>query len=209
MKKKIFTTALAICLIVLSIAGTSLAYFTDVEEATNVFTAGNVDITLTYSGQTADDETSATPIEITSRAYPGETYACNAVITNVGSESAYVGAILTLNTDATLADAKALFTNLEKTGYIVELAEVTEGYKVYVVKESPLVAKNGETVDTAVVFDDIVIPAVWGNAEMQAFNGTKIVIKAYATQTVGVGFDSATNALRTAFADWEDMPSQP
>ena len=48
MKKKIFLFTLAACLIILSIAGSSLAYFTDTDAKTNVFTAGNVDITLKY-----------------------------------------------------------------------------------------------------------------------------------------------------------------
>ena len=47
MKKKITAIALVICLVAVAIVGGSLAYFTDKEEATNTFTAGNVDITLT------------------------------------------------------------------------------------------------------------------------------------------------------------------
>ena len=46
MKKKIFGITLAVCLIVLSIASTTMAYFTDTDTKTNVFTAGNVDIML-------------------------------------------------------------------------------------------------------------------------------------------------------------------
>ena len=47
MKKKITAIALVVCLVAVAIVGGSLAYFTDKEEATNTFTAGNVDITLT------------------------------------------------------------------------------------------------------------------------------------------------------------------
>ena len=49
MKKKIFAIALAAMLFALAIAGSSVAYFTDTEKATNVFTAGDVDIQLTYT----------------------------------------------------------------------------------------------------------------------------------------------------------------
>lgn len=47
MKKKITAIALVVCLVAVAIVGGSLAYFTDEEEATNTFTVGNVDITLT------------------------------------------------------------------------------------------------------------------------------------------------------------------
>ena len=44
MKKKILMITVAALLIILSIAGTSMAYFTDTDEKTNTFTAGKVDI---------------------------------------------------------------------------------------------------------------------------------------------------------------------
>ncbi|MBQ7969237.1 MAG: hypothetical protein IJ292_05380 [Clostridia bacterium] len=46
MKKKIVSIALVACLALMAIAGASLAYFTDTDDATNVFTSGKVDITL-------------------------------------------------------------------------------------------------------------------------------------------------------------------
>ena len=45
--KKITAIALVVCLVAVAIVGGSLAYFTDEEKATNTFTVGNVDITLT------------------------------------------------------------------------------------------------------------------------------------------------------------------
>lgn len=46
MKKKLFTMAMAIALIAVSIVGMSLAYFTDKDKETNTFTAGGVKIDL-------------------------------------------------------------------------------------------------------------------------------------------------------------------
>ena len=46
MKKKILALSIVLCLAVTAIAGATLAYFTDEDEATNVFTSGKVDITL-------------------------------------------------------------------------------------------------------------------------------------------------------------------
>lgn len=47
MKKKITAIALVVCLVAVAIVGGSLAYFTDTDDATNTFTVGKVDITLT------------------------------------------------------------------------------------------------------------------------------------------------------------------
>ena len=46
MKNKIVAIAIVACLALVAIAGASLAYFTDTDDATNVFTSGKVDITL-------------------------------------------------------------------------------------------------------------------------------------------------------------------
>ena len=55
MKKKILVLCLVVALAVTAVVGGSLAYFTDTEEAENVFTTGKVDITLneTFEEQTA------------------------------------------------------------------------------------------------------------------------------------------------------------
>ena len=47
MKKKIVTLCVVICLLAVAAIGGTLAYFTDNETATNVFTMGKVDIELT------------------------------------------------------------------------------------------------------------------------------------------------------------------
>ena len=116
MKKKIFMMTLAACLIVLSIVGTSLAYFTDTDAKTNVFTAGNVDIELTY------DETDT-------RLYPGQTYEKVATIENVGTENAYVGLIIEVVTNGSstfnLETIQNVFT-VDGTAYIEEVNELVD-----------------------------------------------------------------------------------
>ena len=48
-KKKVFALALSVCIVVLSIASSSRAYFTDTASYTNTFTSGKVDILLTVN----------------------------------------------------------------------------------------------------------------------------------------------------------------
>ena len=222
MKKKIFAIALAACLAVLMIAGTSLAYFTDVEEATNVFTAGDVDIKLTYSGSDVDgdDENSNNDVLRVedSAVYPGQTFVRNATITNTGSEDAYVGAVITLtNTNGKLAQVitpegesdnipvaiTTLCTGFVTAGYYVTYASIENGYAVYVVKTDKLASGS----DPIVLFKNIVIPTAWDNAQMAAFNGTEIKVTAYATQVKGMN-NGALDALKTAFDAFDTVPAQ-
>ena len=79
MKKKITAIALVICLMAVAIVGGSLAYFTDNDSATNVFTTGNVDIDL---NEVFDPENA--------KLLPGIDVQKEVKVTNVGSENAFV-----------------------------------------------------------------------------------------------------------------------
>ena len=181
MKKKILMLAIAACLIVLSIAGSSLAYFTDTDAKTTTFTSGNVDITLSFAGPTG-------------RMFPGMSYATPATITNTGSEEAYVGAIITVPT--ALKDVfKDYFADAE-----VRFVTAGNSCQIFVAKDAKL-AKDASTT----VFERIDIPATWGNTEMEVFNGlvgVNVNVIAYATQTVFAAdseIDTSLEALAAAF----------
>lgn len=217
MKKKIFAIALAALLFALSIAGASVAYFTDVESATNVFTAGDVDITLTYANQVADLETAPNgTINIENKkVYPGQVFDINATITNVGTEDAYVGAIITLTgMDGVIAEAsganqipvavREFLGELGADGCSVKIATANDVITVYVIKTAALVAADTNqniAAGVATVFTDVTIPEKWDNAEMEKFSGFTLDVKAYATQTTGANFGTAESAITTAFSD--------
>lgn len=211
MKKKIFGITLAVALIVLSIAGTSLAYFSDTETATNTFTSGEgIKITLTYNNGTENKVLDGTALEVNDEnVFPAQTFERNATITNIGSGKAYIGAIITISNTKdisgiiTAGNIKLLFPEIAANGHEVRVAldATNNTYTVYVVKTTEL-AQNG----TDVFLENITIPAAWGNSEMAAFSGTKITVTAYAVQTVG--FDGANAALTTAFEDaWKGFAS--
>ena len=204
-KNKIFRIAMAALLVVLSIAGTSMAYFTDVEEETNVFTAGNVNIELSYVGNN----------EI-SGVYPGQVIKRHATVSNIGSEAAYVGAIISLtHASNNIADIvnptgdekdipvkfTKFFTDLVSgDDYIVKYATATPeyGFVFYIIKKSALNGKTDIT-DSVVLFENLSIPTTWDNEQMDLFDGIKLNIKAYATQTQT--FENAEKAITTAFGD--------
>lgn len=214
MKKKIFGITLAIALIVLMIAGTSMAYFTDVEDATNVFTSGNVDIKLMYDNRLADEDSGNVLSEaITDKGvYPGQKFTKNVMIQNIGTEDAYVGAIITITkannslhnvlqpvgeSDYIPASIRDLLIDLVDSDvdddYIIKYVNINEddthsyGYKFFVVRKAALSGTNnqGQGTDTITLFNTIQIPTAWDNEEMSYFNGTTINVKAYATQTKG------------------------
>ena len=224
MKKKILIIAVAVCLVVLSIAGSSIAYFTDEEAYTNVFTAGDVDITLSAKNaegtmETIDDDDNANSVLNIANAnvYPGQVISKDVTIKNVGSERAFVGAVITLTrgdsnaaVDASIVtkagegdDIPVAVTELitgltDKTGFDVRISD--DGLTIYVIKTAAI-AEN----ETAVILNDVVIPAAWDNAEMALFNGVKLNVVAYATQEAG--FANATAALQAAFDAFDTLPA--
>lgn len=195
MKKKILMLALAVCLITLSIAGASLAYFTDTDDKTTVFTSGNVEIALTY------DETET-------KVYPGQTYAeKSATIKNTGSEKAYVGAIIegTLPTGVVNPLTPEQIAGVFKDLGTYKYEATANGYKIYVVL--------GElnTTATASVFSAVSIPKEWDHKEMAIFKDMTIKVTGYAVQTVGLEENGAAAALVEAFGNvggaWENYPN--
>lgn len=171
MKKKLLVAALAVILVVTAIAGASLAYLTDKDSETNVFTVGNVDIDLTEPNWDATGEAEAVDV------YPGEPLAKDPTVENVGKNPCFVrisvsaldqfaekynGAMITYRTD--YVDG-ALGEN-----WVLH----TDGYFYYT-----KVLAVGETTDA--LFDQIVIPFDLTNSETT----TDIVVNAYAVQAQG------------------------
>ena len=184
MKKKIFGITAVICLIVLSIASTTVAYFTDTTDKTHTFTSGNVDV-----------EFEGTVFENFEKAFPGQKIGNETAIKNVGSEDAYVGVIITL-TNSNEAEAnptkdtvEALFGDLATVEKYVENGHTCTAYVVF-----DDAIESGEKVT---VFKNITVPAAWDHNEMKVFNSLNFSVKAYATQIVG--FENATDALTKAF----------
>ena len=81
MKKKILALCLVVVLAVTAVTGATLAYFTDTDEATNVFTTGNVDIDLEEEFPESEDDR---------RLLPGKDITKEVDVRNEGSEEAYV-----------------------------------------------------------------------------------------------------------------------
>ena len=101
MKKKLTAVALVVCMLAIMLVGASLAYFTDTKAATNTFTMGNVNITLTepkWSGLTKENDNSL-------KVAPGVSYDKDPTITvGENSEDCYLIATVTISKREALYD---------------------------------------------------------------------------------------------------------
>ena len=170
MKKKIIAVCLIVALAATAVVGGTLAWFTDDEVATNTFTVGNVDITLTEPNWTSTGSQDAPEV------YPGESLAKDPTVTNDGANPCFVRIKVT-GLDC-LGDAGMITyrTNYKDGKLGDNWVKHTDGYFYY-----NKVLAVGETTDA--LFDQIVIPTDLknGNAE-DAFN---VVVTAEAVQAQG------------------------
>ena len=98
MKKLILIAGAALCVVALITVGVTIAWFTDMKESTNVFTAGDVTISVTEINPEGEE------IDITAHliqmdyghAYPGREIVKNTTVTNTGSEHAYLAATIVI-----------------------------------------------------------------------------------------------------------------
>ena len=181
MKKKIVTLCVVICLLVVAAIGGTLAYFTDNETATNVFTMGKVDIELTETEWVAPDAV-----------YPGIAYEKNPVVKNVGDDSAWI------RVDVTLSDAAAFVTAAGKyqitdLSVIFDEHDETKWTRAEIVQDAEKdtltysyyyndLLEAGESTDA--IFTQVKIPGQFNNADMKAIGENfTITIQAHAMQT--------------------------
>ena len=94
MKKKITAIFLCVALVAIAVVGASLAYFTDTKTAANTFTMGNVKITLDETNVADPEGNRVTANEY--NVYPGAVVTKDPIVHNVGSNDAFVRAIVTV-----------------------------------------------------------------------------------------------------------------
>ena len=188
MKKKIITLALVVCLITLSIAGATTAYFTDTKSVTNTFVSGSNDIKINLT------MTNATTNE---KLFPGVAYNKTTVLSNTGADSVYVGVIISLSNTGkvvTAANALGLIEGIN-TDYQYAVVSTDTGADIYLVRKTALPANSGDT-----VFTNFVPDASWDNDTMEKCGNMTLTVSAYATQTAGMT-GTALDALKAAFSN--------
>ena len=206
LKTKIVVIASIVCILAISIAGNTIAYFTDVKSTENTFTYGTgVKIRLTEQVESGN-------YTVTS---PGQVLEQNPTITNEGDGEVYVAGIITLKSDTVFLSDKVsvgdeqgklnimkffscgAFAEDQTDFNVKATTNGTDTFTVYIVYKQK-VAIN-ESVE---LFDGILVPASWDYPEMKYMQALTVTINAYATQTVG--FANADEAINGAFGGGAD-----
>ena len=137
-KKKIISICLAVCLIAIAVTGFSLAYFTDNDSKTNIFTVGNVDIELVEPSW-VEPET----------VLPGIEYAKDPTVNNIGTNDAYI------RVNVTLTKANAFIAAAERHG-ITDLSSIFLGHdESKWTRETITEDKEADTITYSYYFNDV------------------------------------------------------
>ena len=173
MKKKIIAVCLIVAMAAIAVVGGTLAWFTDDEVATNTFTVGNVDITLTEPKWTSTGSQDAPEV------YPGEPLAKDPTVENVGANPCFVRVKVT-GLDC-LGDAGMITTRYKwADGYNTAEWVYHNGYYYYMVNGSGVMQPGTKS---APLFDQIVIPTGLTNGDATTLHN--VVVTAEAVQAQG------------------------
>ena len=203
-KKKIVSLCLAAVLVVMAIAGATVAYFTDTKTAKNTFTMGNVQIKLdeTNVNDPEGDRVSSNEYNV----YPGAVVTKDPIVHNTGKNGAYIRATVNVSdwmnlVGAYYPDFKETFPN---DGYKAALnllvGTLGEGWSVvgveagdvftigqfdakFILKYDGVLAAGA---DTTAMFQTVTIPAGIDNANADSFDEVKVVAQAIQAD----GFDT-------------------
>lgn len=206
MKKKITALALVVVLVALLLTSMTIAYFTDTENATNVFTVGSIDLDLwEYK---ADESGVQEPLEeVESNIYenilPGVKYIKNPTVENEGDNDAYVRMLVTVPHDVFLAIAEKAGTleavfgghdsnKWERADILIDEANntITYVYNYTGYDKTGVLAPNTEPVT---LFDSFTLPAGLTQEDLASWESFYINVTAQAIQKEG--FDSQSDAL--------------
>lgn len=229
MKRKLIALGLTLALIIVSVISGTLAYLTDTDQATNVFTVGNVSIDFDEEVGVYDDGDTNFEHDL-GKYFRDENGGCvykgivptnvikkDATVTNKGNAAAYVRVLVVMNNK----DA------IEKALKKAAVADVFMGWGAdyaagYTVKETPDVVElvsptnpatytlgAGETAwvyylkmapgAVANVFEGLKSPITFDNEENKMFDNLKIEIYADAIQVEGFTDDDGNPDPTAAF----------
>lgn len=180
MKKKLVSLFLVVALVAIAAVGT-LAYFTDTKTATNTFTVGDVEITLTEPNWDTDGSKDAPDV------YPGEALKKDPTVSNTGTNPCFVRIKITgldsLSPAGLITYETNYVTGALGEGWVLH----TDGCFYYT---EPLCAAGTESESwnanlddvTTALFDQIRIPTEVTNGFDGSYN---VVVTAEAVQAQG------------------------
>lgn len=192
MKKKIIAVCLIVAMAAIAVVGGTLAWFTDTDDADNVFTVGNVDITLTepnWEGSGAEDAPEV---------YPGEPLAKDPTVTNDGANPCFVRVRVDgLNC---LGNAGMITTRYKwADGYNTNQWVYHNGYYYYMVNDCGVMQPGTKSEP---VFDQIVIPTGLTNGNAETEFNVHVIAQAVQAQGAKASFSQVKAMTVAEIADW-------
>lgn len=188
-KKKIVSLCLALALMVTLCVGGTLAYFTDTDDATNTFTVGNVDITLTEPNWTSTGSEDAPEV------YPGEALAKDPTVTNDGANPCFVR-IEVEGLDCLGNAGMISYRTDYVTGNLGDnWVKGTDGYFYY-----NKVLEVGATTDA--LFDQIVMPTGLTNGDATTAYNVKVTAEAVQAQGAKASWSDVQSMTVDEIAAW-------
>ena len=229
MKKKILALSMVGCLAATAVVGGTLAYFTDTDAKSNVFTTGNVDIALIENFGDGNPDTPEKLLPATGSAQEGTLkngIKKEVTVKNTGSEEAYVRVHIAIpsildngNPDFDAGQNKLHFNfaadsigegkwDWSKTSdapyqgdwNYYETKIDDIDYNVYVVTYGTALKNNETTPENAI--HQVYLDSKTSNEAIEAYSkvlGANWQIKVLAEGAQSAGFANAYDALNTAF----------
>jgi predicted ribosomally synthesized peptide with SipW-like signal peptide len=226
MKKKILIVSLVVAVLATAIIGGTLAWFTDTEEATNVFTVGDVSIELRephYNGTNFTGDAAITEnlgIALAGDIMPGRVIPKDPTVKNVGTNPCYVRvkmyvptAVFTVlgpyaDPAGQTGELPGLFGGFNETDWRVIdgiwTDETVDGV-AFKVRTYNYETNNGILTAGTVVklFDNMIVPSGLTNADRAALpvvgSNTTFGIRFVAEAIQSEGFNNDANAAWAAF----------
>ena len=189
-KKRLVVTMASVAAIAAIGIGSTFAYFTSQDEATNAFTLGDIEIELTEDNWDEDNGVNILPMQ---------TIAKDPAVTNTGLNDAYIFLKVTVpQAEVQLegqeaAEVQDLFTlnNISDKWTLV-----SEENGVYVYAYNETVAPEAST---DALFDSVTLANLVEADYAEVIESLDINVEAYGVQTVS--FDSAADAWEATFAE--------
>ena len=134
MKKKIMALCLCVCMLAITIVSGTMAYFTDVRNQTNTFTAGKVSIALDEAVVEKDANGNLVAVADTRthndqsyHLYPAQTVTKDPTIyVQEGSEDAYVAAKITVTSGAE-GDIEKILYSTDHYNHLLDISKIITG----------------------------------------------------------------------------------
>lgn len=191
MKKKITAVALIVALLAIALIGGTMAYFTDTKEADNVFTVGNVSISLTEPNWVASGSKDAPEV------YPGEALKKDPTVTNTGKNPCFVRIKVT-GLDCLGENNMITYETDYVTGALGEgWTLYTDGYFYY----NTVLTTETDTNKTTALFDQIRIPTTLTNEKKAdgsfTWDNSNLAVKVTAEAVQAQGARPSWSAVQT------------